>query len=1025
MALKKKASTSKEEQLFMLEVFIDRVNLQPEGTSSINTDDMIVCVKFTDLPEYELHVPKCNQNDHTNHPDEIENDQKFGKSCIFAKTPSNLIKALRYAPLRLEVYQTESSTMKNGAVLGTATISLPACMCNQVSSARNRINGLASPCIVRDTFDLTDSTGKTSGNVSVALRLSCFGSSIVKRFCLSGKSFVLEDSPLQKFLCPYLNPSRTDSRDENIPVEPSLRRPVSPPRISINDPGFKQLTTAEKLNDPKFRELVYRAYPDEPTCCCLPTDRSTHPMECRSGCNRPCCMKLRNPEALTTHKGKPTEDTSVGTYCVNDSNGEPPCASPTRLRGGGDIEQIYVDPSGYHWTDYDTDCTWYNERNHGEVRLEGGGENNMSSCSCSGGTVPVKKSQSKEKNLIDIFNACKPRVTSTGPKPSCACAGKDTEMWHTGAAKCSREPCVGVDCLIRAFQEAQEFVDSIGKVPGLPGLGLMDPSESPFFGRDLDKDYVPQEPPKPERKRLQSIIPQAPPPPPCSAPCNTQRGKSCDDVRAQLPYVPPAPLGALMLPPRLGIVREAIPVLPEVGPMTSTKQRKRDEKKEDRIEKHKDHDIVAALMDTEMGPCGEPRCKSRRKRPAEVTDGTQSATQVASKTATGQKSTRGSKKRRGGTTKHRSPVHVRGRGGGGREKVERGGVKTTAAVGHRRGKDSGHSPGPGGDRDQDFRPPISVNRRVMRFVYFVGDHYPGIYYGHRDCIDVPMRVPANMGWLWNTLAIAGNLKPRIGWKPGAISRYVYELMQEAKENSLLEETASATTTKSAGKTGTSRGKTTEHGRPGTGRGKTVIERDRTGKMTAGRGKTTIDRSRGGAGERGRSATTAQRSMSRRRNRRTSESLQRVKATMNDEEEGSENPPTLHIHRKDGTYYVTMYPIKQKGEDEPRLSEPMKPLQFKIMKNKDDGSVASSSTASDMEIEFSPPAAVTRQRKKPDVVHVDTQVRQQEILDAIKTESAKKKDRRSRRERKSKPETTREKTREKEGGGSRTATRKEN
>ncbi|XP_043255151.1 uncharacterized protein LOC122398947 [Colletes gigas] len=992
MALKKKISSPKEEQLFMLEIFIDQVNLEPERTSDTNVEDLIVSVRFTDLPEYELSVPKNSENSHTENGELTGNsdDRKFSKSCIFAKTPSSLIKALKSTPLYVNVHRAHSPE----AVLGTAKISLPACMCDQVSSSRNRINGLAVPCIVRDTFDLTDSAGTTTGSVSVSLRLSCFGSSIVKSFCLTGKSFMLEDSPLQKFLCPYLTPSIKVSNDETAAVEPSLKRPASPPRIPMNDPAFKRLTTAEKLNDPKFRELVYRAYPDEPTCCCLPTDRSTHPMECRSGCNRPCCMKLRNPQVLATHKGKPIEDTSVGTYCVNDSNGEPPCSNASRLRGGGDIEQIYIDPTGYKWTDYNGDYNWYGAINATEIRLEGGGENGMSSCSCSGGPVPVKQSQSKEENLIAIFDACKPRVTSTGPRPACVCAGKDTEMWHTGAAKCSKEPCLGVDCLIRAFKEAQDFVDNIGKVPGLPGLGLMDPSESPYFGRDIDKDYVPKEPQQPEKRKLHPPAPQAPPPAPCSAPCNVQRGKSNDDQRAQLPYVPPAPLGGLMLPPRLGIVREAIPVLPEAGPATSMKQRKRDDKKEDRSEKQKDYDVVAALMDTEMGPCGEPRCKSRRKRPAEVTNGTLSATLVSSKTTSRRRSVKGSKKRRDRFSK--SP------GGRGRSR-EKGG----AGGEYRRGRDV--APGPGGDREHGSRPSIAVSKRVMRFVYFVGDHYPGINYGHRDCIDVRMRVPANMGWLWNTVAIAGHLKPRIGWKPGAISRYVYELMQEAKENSMLDETTSMTTTKSAerGKTGTVRGRTTfERGKATTGRGRTVIER---GKTTTSRGKTTIERARG-AGERGK-PTTIQRSGSRRRGRRTSESMQRVQSTMEDEDQGAESPPTLHVHRKDGTYYVTMYPIRQETTAEPRLSEPIKPLQFKIVKNKDDASVASSSTASDMEIEFSPPAAVTRYRKKPDVIHVDTQVRQQEILDAVKTESTRKKDRKAKRERKLKPETAK-----KEEGG---------
>ena len=120
-----------------------------------------------------------------------------------------------------------------------------------------------------------------------------------------------------------------------------------------------------------------------------------------------------------------------------------------------------------------------------------------------------------------------------------------------------------------------------------------------------------------------------------------------------------------------------------------------------------------------------------------------------------------------------------------------------------------------------------------------------------------------------------------------------------------------------------------------------------------------------------------------------------------EEEWKEPPPTLHIQRKDGIYYVTMYPIKQDKMDIPKLEEPTKPLQFKIVKNRDEDSDVSSSTASDMEIEFSPPAAVNRYRKTPDVIHVETQVKQQEILDAFKVPAPKKTDKKSGKEKKAK------------------------
>lgn len=254
MASKRKASTSKEEQFYMLEVFVDRLDLDPERTADVNAGNLIVHVRFVDLPEYEISIPKYNQIDRKENSELTGNskDLKHGKSCLFAKTPSSLIKAMRCSPMHMEVYYkgSTSSTKKNGTLLGKAKISLPACLCNGVSAARKEVDGLSAPCIANGSFDLTDSAGKGSGTVSVTLRLSCFGSSIVKHFSLSEKSFVLEDSPLQKFLCPYLAPKSGNGEDDSKDVNP-LARPSSPPRVSMDDPAFGDLTTAEKLNDPK------------------------------------------------------------------------------------------------------------------------------------------------------------------------------------------------------------------------------------------------------------------------------------------------------------------------------------------------------------------------------------------------------------------------------------------------------------------------------------------------------------------------------------------------------------------------------------------------------------------------------------------------------------------------------------------------------------------------------------------------------------------------------------------------------
>ena len=190
------------------------------------------------------------------------------------------------------------------------------------------------------------------------------------------------------------------------------------------------------------------------------------------------------------------------------------------------------------------------------------------------------------------------------------------------------------------------------------------------------------------------------------------------------------------------------------------------------------------------------------------------------------------------------------------------------------------------------------------------------------------------------------MKPRVGWKPGAINTNLRKVFHEVKKSFWL-----------AGKSKSARAKSQN--------GSTIH-------IT--------------------------------KNSRISSSLRKPRIKKHDEkkeEEWKEPPPTLHIQRKDGVYYVTMYPIKQDTMDVPKLEEPIKPLQFKIVKNKDNNSDTSISTASDMEIEFSPPAAVNRYRKKPDVIHVETQVKQQEILDANKPPGSKKSEKKSGKEKKAK------------------------
>lgn len=928
MALKKKKTPKLErEQLYMLEILVDCLNLCPERIINNQERDFMIRVSFIDFTSVDIVAEelaelkgKGSKNKEKRFSDEYINYE--GKTCLFVRTPSNLIRSIKSTPLSVEVYRILRGEDRNSrddtdqVLVCAATAFLPGYFCDRVVMAKNKIDGLPKPFTLMQAYTLTDEQGHPCGSISMYLRLSCFGSSIINHLTLREKSFVFRGFPLGwKFRCArlsdrsindeknrmkrddntllllskILDPAYSKLHDEkNIDTDArfALTRPESPPRVSMDQPGFEELTSAEKLNDRKYRGLIYEIYPDEPTCSCLPTNRSTHPMMCRSGCVRSCCMALRNPDIL-----KNVTSLSALTDCVDnnlhlESGAEQDvnCYDNARMRGGEDTDDNLN--SKVLWSE---ECTeWYRNNINFKNRMKGGSDYGASAYASETSVIYEKS----KKTGINSPGRSRPR-TADGAKTAagCVCPGKDMSSWRRRSSKCTKKPCVGADCMIRAFKEAQEFVDSIGKVPGLQGLGLMDPSESPYFGRDIDKDYYSIQETPSERKRtypVPALLNLQ-----CTAPCNTQIGKPVTSVQS-ISYTTFSP-ATLAVPGRTGVVREAIPSLPDATLVPiAVKPKKKEDKKEEKSEKQKEKDLdvtTTAPSDVDVGPCGEPKCKSRRKNPRNDRTVPRDGTIEES-----QKSTIPSSMIIGKSTKD---------------------VGKSIA---RRRYPKGKSPaGPDGDRDVARGHPIKVSKRVMRYIYSIGDVYPGTNYGHRNCIEPRLRVPANMGWLWNTSATVGKLKPRIGWKPGAIGRYLNALLKEAKGAFLVEDS-----------------------RPRSVPSRTGVRRGKLYK-----------------------------SMS-------------YVSQLKKEEDEAEPPPTLHIHRKEGTYYVTMYPIRQETADAPQLEEPMKPLQFKIVRNKDDASVASSSTASDMEIEFSPPAAVNRYRRKPDVIHVDTQVRQQEILDAFKS-----------------------------------------
>ncbi|XP_057337242.1 uncharacterized protein LOC130675520 [Microplitis mediator] len=688
------------------------------------------------------------------------------------------------------------------------------------------------------------------------------------------------------------------------------------PKVSINDPEFENLTEAEKLNDSQYRCLIYQLYPNEPTCGCpsLATNaersagycnsnsktvnidnynrkstvlQADFPV-CRGGCTSSCCSsawmtrwRQRQQQEQQGQQNTRFETPStveekeknlnngnddkvphfMSSYCVENQRSNElynsTYCSDERIRGGGGSAREEEPGQG----------------DKGRAR----GVEEVKTCQCPGlarnefpknSRYPMRYDDIKKTNEIKTYylssqfknkypESRNNRVNKFNLPDDCYYPEKDIlNSRKNHSEMCTRKMCPHIDCLTRALEEAKEFVDSLGKVPGLPGLGLMDPSASPYYRAPREYEKIKDELQQEDSQDLGAVNPR------CGGPCNPGiKSTSTSPWTKATPFT-------IAVPGRGGIVREAI--VPDSN----------------HINKDKDNDELN-VADV-IGPCGERQCKAKRKkihRESAVVESVNMPVEYVDERKKKSYLMRDSNRRKYKFNRQKI-YHAGPRGDGFKKEKKR-----------------------------------KIKKKVR--VYLASRSYSGFVYGHKNCNDRLGRVPAHMGWFWTQYQPTGRLKPRNGWRPGAISRRIREMIQQAKVG-LME----------------------KRNRPA-------------------------------------SVPSSVRSVKKLKTKSSTSLRKKPSKKFNFKEDDFKTPPTLYIQRRDGIYYFTMYPVKQESENTPVLEEPMKPLQFKIAPNKDDASGATSSVASDMDIEFSPPAALNRSRKKPDVVHVDTQVRQQEILDAFK------------------------------------------
>lgn len=179
----------REEQLYLLELMVGRLILVPEKMREVGDSRLVIKIKFIDFPVFE--ISRADFDSARSSPPDAEDgslDFSAGKSCLFTKQPRDLVQAMQSSPLRIGVF-----CFGDTYPLAESEVPLSGCLCDQVAMAMNDPENLPKPYTLKGGFHLADPGGNPSGTMSLDLRLTCFGKSIITHYRLQPKSFLFRN----------------------------------------------------------------------------------------------------------------------------------------------------------------------------------------------------------------------------------------------------------------------------------------------------------------------------------------------------------------------------------------------------------------------------------------------------------------------------------------------------------------------------------------------------------------------------------------------------------------------------------------------------------------------------------------------------------------------------------------------------------------------------------------------------------------------------------------------------------------
>lgn len=206
-----------EEQLYLLEAYVDNILLSPEKKDT-TSGPLRVQFKFSNLPILEINQVEFRASEFVDSSDCLIQFEA-GKSCIISKTSDELLETIKNEPIIVEVYKADTKIVaaceSKIPPLFSTRVLLHDCVCEKIANVKS-IKIDDSYCF-KNSYNLLDANLEPSGTILLSLRFLCLGKSIDTQFAHHDNAYLFKNpnsSANNEFQCEKIDDYDDDKRED-------------------------------------------------------------------------------------------------------------------------------------------------------------------------------------------------------------------------------------------------------------------------------------------------------------------------------------------------------------------------------------------------------------------------------------------------------------------------------------------------------------------------------------------------------------------------------------------------------------------------------------------------------------------------------------------------------------------------------------------------------------------------------------------------------------------------------------------